>query len=85
MKSNNEAHSESEVSLPGLDRENSFIYMNESLTSMNRMLLREARKESKRSKYEVPGCTVNDQVRVKTSKSSEYIPINSKQGLDNIT
>ena len=85
MKPNNEAHSESEVSLPGHDRENNFIYMNESLTSMNRMLLREAKKESKRSKYEFPGCTVNGQVRVKTSKSGEYIPINSKQGLDNIT
>ena len=51
--------------------------MNESLTSMNRMLLREARKESKRLKYEFPGYTVNGQVRVKKSKSSEYIPINS--------
>ena len=78
MKPNNDAHSESEVSLPGLDRENGFIYMNESLTSMNIMLLREARKGSKRSKYEFPGCTVNGQVRVKTSKSSEYIPINRK-------
>ena len=78
VKPNNEDHSDSEISLPGLERENSYIYMNESLTSMNRMLLREARKESKRLKYEFPGYIVNGQVRVKKSKSSEYIPINSK-------
>ena len=35
-------HSDSEVSLPGLERGTNFIYMNESVTSMNRMLLREA-------------------------------------------
>ena len=86
MKPNNEDHSDCEVSLPGLERENSYIYLNESLTSMNRMLLRETRKESKRLKYEFPGYTVNGQVRVKKSKSSEYIPIpiNSKQDLVNI-
>ena len=82
---NNEDHSESEVCLPGLERENSYIYMNKSLTSMNRMLLREARKESNRLKYEFPGYPVNGQVRVKKSKSSEYIPINSKHDLANIT
>ena len=59
--------------------------MNESLTSMNRMLPREARKESKRLKYKFPGYKVNGQVRVKKSKRSEYIPINSKQDLVNIT
>ena len=78
---NNEDHSGSEVSLPGLERENSCICLNKSLTSMNRMSLREARKESKRLKYEFPGYTVNGQVRVKKSKSSEYIPINSKHCL----
>ena len=41
---NNDDHSDSEVSLPGLEQENSYICMNESLTSMNRILLREARK-----------------------------------------
>ena len=84
MKPNNEDHSDSEVSLPGLERENSYVYMNESLTSMNGMLLGEARKESKRLKYEFPGHTINGQVRVKKSKSSEYIPINRKQDLVNI-
>ena len=78
MKPNNEDHSDSEVSLPGLERENSYMLL-------NRMLLREARKESKTLKYEFPGYTVNGQVRVKKSKSSEYIPINSKQDLVNIT
>ena len=61
MKPNNDDHhysADSEVSLPGLERENSYIYMNESLTSLNSMLLREARKESKRLKYEFPGYTV---------------------------
>ena len=43
VKPINDDHSDSEVSLPGLERENSFIYMNESLTSMNRMLLIETR------------------------------------------
>ena len=52
---------------------------------MNRMLLREARTKSKRLKYELPGHKVNGQVRVKKSKSSEYIPINSKQDLVNAT
>ena len=32
----NDDHSNSEVSLPGLERENSYIYMNESLASINR-------------------------------------------------
>ena len=32
VKPNNEDHSDSEVSLPGLEQENSYIYMNESLT-----------------------------------------------------
>ena len=52
---------------------------------MNRMLLGEAGKESKRLKYEFPGYTVNGQVWVKKSKSSEYMLINSKQDLVNIT
>ena len=83
---NNKDHSDSEVSLPGLEQENGYIYMNKkSLTSMNRMLLREARKESKWLKYKFPGYTVNGQVQVKKSKSSEYILINSKQDLVNIT
>ena len=52
---------------------------------MNRMLLRETRKENKRLKYEFPGYTFNCHVPVKKSKSSEYIPINRKQALVNIT
>ena len=76
-------HSDSEVSLPGLEQENSYICMNESLTSMNRILLREARKWSKSLEYEFPGYAVNRQVRVKKSKSSEYIPINRKRDLLN--
>ena len=52
---------------------------------MNRMLLGEARKESKRFKYEFPGYAVNGQVQVKKSKSSEYMLINSKQDLVSIT
>ena len=52
---------------------------------MNRILLREARKESKRLKYEFPGYTVNGQVWVEKSKSSEYIPINSKHDLVKIS
>ena len=80
VKPNNDNHySVSEVSLPGLERENSYIYMNESITSMNRMLLRESRKESKRLKYEFLGYTLNGQVQTKKSISSEYIPINNKQ------
>ena len=59
--------------------------MNESLTSMNRMLLNEARKESKELKNEFPRYTVSGQVRVKKSKSSEYIPVNTKQDLVDIT
>ena len=81
----NDDNSDSEVSLPGLEKENTFIYMKKSLTSMNRILLREARKESKRLKYEFPGYTVNGQVWVEKSKSSEYIPINSKHDLVKIS
>ena len=73
VKPNNDDNSDSEVSLRGLERENIQIYINESLTSMNRMLLREARNESKRLKYEFPGYIVNDPFRVKKSKSTEYI------------
>ena len=85
LQPNNEDHSDNEVSLPDLERENSYIYMNESLTSLNRMLLREFRKESNRLKHELPGYRVNGQVRVKSSTNSEYEPINSKQDLVNIT
>ena len=59
--------------------------MNKSLTSLNRMLLGDIRKESKSLKYEFPEYTINGQVRVKTSKGSEYVPINCKQDLVNIT
>lgn len=52
---------------------------------MNRMFPREAKKESKRFKYEFPGYAVNGQVQVKKSKSSEYVLINSKQDLVSIT
>ena len=59
VKPNNENHSDSEVTLPGLERVNSHIYMNKSLPSMNRMLLREVRMESRMLKYQFPGNTVN--------------------------
>ena len=86
MESKNDDHySDSEVSFSVLERENSNIYLKDSLTSMNTMLLREAREECKRLKYEFPGHTVNGQVRVKKSKSREYIAINSKQDLISIT
>ena len=41
--------------------------------------------ESRMLKYQFPGNTVNGQIRVKKSKSSEYISINSKQASINIT
>ena len=85
VKPNNENHSDSEVTLPRLERVNSHIYMNKSLPSINRMLLREVRMESRMLKYQFPGNTVNGQIRVKKSKSSEYISINSKQASINIT
>ena len=87
VKPSNEDYSDSEVSLPGLEQKNSYIYMNENLTSRNKMLLRETRKESKRLNYEFPGyiININSQVRVKKSKGSEYMPINGKQDLVNIT
>ena len=79
MKHNNEDHNDSEVSLPDLERENSYIYIYESLTSMNSMLMREATKENKRLKYEFPGYTVNGQVRVKSLTAvSIYLLIASK-------
>ena len=56
-----------------------YIYMDENLTSMNKMLLGEDRNEGKRLKHEFPGYAVNGQVRVKKSKISEYMPINTKQ------
>ena len=66
-------------------RNDLLVYMNESLTSMNRMLLGQARKKSKKLKYEFPGYAVNGQVLVKKSKSSEFMLINSKQDLVSIT
>ena len=81
VKPNNDDHSDSKVSLPGLERETSYTDMNESLTSMNKMLLRETTTESTRLKYEFPGYTFIGQVQVKKSKSSKYKPINSKEDL----
>lgn len=77
VKTNND----SEVSLRGLERENSNTYMKEYLTSMNKMFLWEASNENKRLNFEFPEYTFNGQFRVKKSKSSEHI----KQDLVDIT
>lgn len=65
VKSNNDDNGNNEVNLPGPDRENSFNFMNESLTSMNTMLLRETRKENKRLKYEFLGHGINCKIWLK--------------------
>ena len=81
---NNHVDDDDEVSLPGLTKIN-HIFVNESLTRTNRILLKEAKSISKALQYKYPGYTYNGEVRVKKSDNSEYIAINCKKDLDKIT
>ena len=78
----NEDQSDIEVSFLGLEQEHCYVYMNETLTSINRMLPREARKKSERLKNKFPGYTISFKFE---RKSSDYIPLNGKKDLVNIT
>ena len=60
-----------EISMLGLrdvsqnNRKKNLLFINESLTHTNRVLLREARSISKQLNYKFTGYTVNGEVRVK--------------------
>ena len=82
VKPYNEDQSDIEVSFLGLEQEHCYVYMNEILTSINRMLPREARKKSERLKNKFPGYTISFKFE---RKSSDYIPLNGKKDLVNIT
>ena len=76
-----------EVSMPGLEdgtqnnRKKGSLFINESLTHTNRILLKEARSISKQLNYKFAGYTVNGEVRVRKSDHSEHIAILSKKDL----
>ena len=48
------------------------IYLNESVTPQNCMLLKEAQKASKDLKYKHPGYTINGQARVRKSDGDTH-------------
>ena len=81
---------DNEISIPGLrdvsqnNRKKNLLFINESLTLTNRVLLREARSISKQLNYKFTGYTVNGKVRVKKTESSEHIAIESKKDLPKI-
>ena len=58
-----------------------YKYMNESLTTTNRKLLKEARQRAKAKDYSFKGYTINGEVRVRKSTTSEPIII---EGLEDI-
>ena len=58
-----------------------YKYMNESLTPTNRKLLKEARQHAKAKDYSFKGYTINGEVRVRKSTTSEPIII---EGLEDI-
>ena len=71
--------------MPDLERENGFIYMNGSFNFYEQNVTERSNEGKKEVKLWIPRYTVNCHVRVKKSKSSEYMLINSKQDLGNIT
>ena len=83
----NDTDDDGEVSMPGLEdgtqnnRKKGPLFINESLTHTNRILLKEARSISKQLNYKFAGYTVNGEVRVKKSDHSEHIAILSKKDL----
>ena len=85
IKANDDNHSDQEVSLAGHERENGFIYMNGSFNFYEQNVTERSNEGKKEVKLWIPRYTVNCHVRVKKSKSSEYMLINSKQDLGNIT
>ena len=82
VKPNTEDQSDIEVSFLDLELEHCYVYMNETLTSINRMLPREARKKSGRLKNKFSGYTISFKFE---QKSIDYIPLNGKMDLVNIT
>ena len=61
-----------------------YIYMNKSLTPTNRKLLKEARQHAKGKDYSFKGYTINGQVRVRKSTTSEPIIIESLEDIGKI-
>ena len=76
-----------EMSMPVLrdvsqnNRKKNLLFINETLTHTNRVLLREARSITKQLNYKYTGYTVNGEVRVKKTESSEHIAMQSKKDL----
>ena len=61
------------------------IYFNESLTQENCKLLKEAKREANKLKYQYLDYTVNGEIRVRKSANEDYISILCKSDLDKIT
>ena len=70
MNDDSDSRDDEEVTLPGLNKD--LIFVNESLTHMNRTLLKGAKAISKNLHYKYTGYTFNGEVRVKKSENSEH-------------
>ena len=51
------------------------IYINEGLTQENHKLLKEAKRETNKMKYQYQGYTVNGEIRVRKSANEDHISI----------
>ena len=85
MNDDSDSRDDEEVTLPGLNKD--LIFVNESLTDMNRTLLKEAKTISKNLhyRYKYTGYILNGKVRVKKSENSGHISITFKKDLEKIT
>ena len=61
------------------------IYINESLTQENHKLLKEAKTEANKLKYQYLGYTVNGEIRVRKSANEDHMSILWKSNLDKTT
>ena len=75
-----------EIERDSTEEKTKSIFLNESLTPNNRLLLKEAKKKkkSKEKEYHFTGYTVNVQVRVRKDSTSEPISIINTMDLQKI-
>ena len=66
------------------EQQQRYIYINDSLTQENRKLLKEARDKSRAKKYKYKGYTINDQVCVRKTDTSDNIFITCMADLSKI-
>ena len=66
------------------EQQQRYIYINDSLTQENRKLLKEARDKSRAKKYKYKGYTINGQVCVRKTDTSDVIFITCMADLSKI-